>query len=179
MARWHRSKQVQLPLPHKIFILQVTRFLMDTEYSAIHFPGTLIHLYCVFKLQNKKFRGKKSLTKTILKFKVVTPNSQRDQCCLQKTMKWHRNSKEHTAIPQPPPCSPHIVLPRRRAQTAPAGAGGPSAASALSVLSATSFHPRESWWGLKQKPLCGNFSRHSSCYRLLQLSPVWTALPLG
>lgn len=59
MARWHRSKQVQLPLPHKIFILQVTRFLMDAEYSAIHFPGTLIHLYCVFKLQNKKFRGKK------------------------------------------------------------------------------------------------------------------------
>lgn len=66
-------------------------------------------------------------------------------------MRWHRNRKEHTAIPQPPPCSPHIVLPRRRAQTAPGGAGGPSAASAPSVLSATSFHPRESWWGLKQK----------------------------
>lgn len=109
-------------------------------------------------------------------------NSQWDWYCLwKKTYEvTQRSGTEHTVIPQPWPCSHHVVLLWVRAQTPSKGAGVASTAGADPCpCSATLFHPRVSQWGLKQKLFCPDCSQQSSCYRLQQLSAVRAAFTLA
>lgn len=88
-----------------------------------------------------------------------------------------RSGTEHTVIPQPWPCSHHVVLLWMRAPTAPKRASVASTARADPCpCSATFFHPRVCQWGLKQKLFCPGCGQQSSCYRLQQLSAVRAAL---
>lgn len=52
-------KPFMFPFPHKIFFLQIIRFLKDAMNCAFHFPGSFTDLFYLFKpLKKKKKQGK-------------------------------------------------------------------------------------------------------------------------
>lgn len=85
--------------------------------SAFHFPGLFTDLYDVFKLQNKKFRGKNPSENHSEVQSDDIKQSARLVLSMEDYEMTQRSGKEHTAIPQPWPCSRHVASVQRRAQT--------------------------------------------------------------
>ena len=91
-------------------------FLKDVMNSAFHFLGSFTDLYDVFKLQTRNSGEKKTsenhskVQSDDIKQPVRLTLSMEDYEMTQ------RSGKEHTAIPQPWPCSHHVALLQKRAQ---------------------------------------------------------------